>query len=413
VHFVSAKMPSRTSSKTVRTEEARFRARLRRALVVGLAGPAATIACSTSTGSRGGHIDASVAPDGASDASVESDAGNARDGGEASFDAAPDPCAVVVLDAAAFGTDGACDNFVQLPCGIPPDAAIQGCAPAVDLCNAECPDKLFFECAYAPITCIDGGLIPDAEVVIECGLCIGNLGRRPAGLREPGTRRERSPVGDYFARAAYLEAASVDAFVHLETQLAALGAPAPLQARTARAAEDERRHARTTARIARRYGVEPEVPRVAAAAAVTLEELAHENAAEGCVRESFAALLALHQARYAADPCVAHAMRVIAREEARHATLSWSIHAWANRRLATAARARVRATAEQATARLRGAARAPRHAEVARIAGLPSVAEEAQLVESFAEAFFGSGEEKREPAGGPPGRRRRRGSASA
>jgi hypothetical protein len=301
-----------------------------------------------------------------------------------------DPCAPIgPLDAALFGTDGACDTYVRLPCGFPADGSVQNCSVDVDLCNIVCPSRLFFQCALQSTSCVEGGLVPDADVIIECGLCVGNLGRRPRGLIAAESTRGRPEVGEYFAHAAYLEAASVDAFRDLEARLVALGAPARLCRRAARAAEDEKRHARTTARIARGHGAEPEVPRVSPSAEpVTLEELARENAVEGCVRESFAALVAMHQAAHAEDPSVARAMRCIARDEARHAALAWSIHAWATRGLSPRARARVRAAGAGAIARLRVGARAQRGEDVARIAGLPSAAEEARLADAFVRAFF-------------------------
>jgi hypothetical protein len=56
----------------------------------------------------------------------------------------------------------------------------------------------------------------------------------------------------------------------------------------------------------------------------SLEELAVENAVEGCVRETYGALTAIWQARTAKDPSVAAAVRRIARDETRHAALSWA-----------------------------------------------------------------------------------------
>ena len=392
---------SKVSEKSVRAEEARFRARLRSVLLVGLAGPVGLSACSPGDDTDVGGIDAAPSIDATI---TEGEGGAAADvGADVAF---VDPCAPVRLDAAMFGNDGACDNYVRLPCGYPADAAELNCNPIVDLCNSVCPSRDFFQCALPSITCVDGSVLPDADVVVECGLCLGNLGRRPSGLIEPRAKRGRSAVGDYFARAAYLEAASVDAFRELASRLEALGAPVRLMARAARAAEDEKRHARTTARIARRHGAEPELPRASKSAPVTLEALARENAVEGCVRESFAALVAMHQAAHAEDPEVARAMRVIARDEARHAALAWSIHAWATRRLGARGRARVRAEEASAIARLRVDARSPRGAEVVRLAGVPSAAREAQLAEAFVGAFFSK--EPRESGADAARRRRRR-----
>jgi hypothetical protein len=81
------------------------------------------------------------------------------------------------------------------------------------------------------------------------------IGRRPAGLS--GRRRAacRSRIGDYLARSAELEAASVVAFQLLELELRAHGAPATaLLERTREAARDEVAHARLVQRLATSFG---------------------------------------------------------------------------------------------------------------------------------------------------------------
>jgi hypothetical protein len=69
--------------------------------------------------------------------------------------------------------------------------------------------------------------------------------------------------------------------------------------------------------------------------------MATENAVEGCVRETFGALVAHHQAAHASDPVIASAMRTIAEDETRHAALAWAIARWADARLDERARVRV------------------------------------------------------------------------
>jgi rubrerythrin len=54
--------------------------------------------------------------------------------------------------------------------------------------------------------------------------------------------------------------------------------------------------------------------------------LALDNAVEGCVRESYAALLAAHQQHAARDPQVRRTYARIARDEARHALFSLALH---------------------------------------------------------------------------------------
>jgi hypothetical protein len=153
----------------------------------------------------------------------------------------------------------------------------------------------------------------------------------------------------WLARAAFLEAASVDAFRLLRRDLAALGAPRRLLRAASRAARDEKRHARRMRSLARRSGqTPPPASRVTATTLPTLEAMATENAVEGCVREAFGALIACYQAARATDRELAAAMRRIAVDEARHAALALRIDAWARPRLDRKARARMDLAHEEA-----------------------------------------------------------------
>jgi hypothetical protein len=127
---------------------------------------------------------------------------------------------------------------------------------------------------------------------------------------------------------AALEAASVHAFERLARELAAHDAPRSLVLRAKRAAGDERRHARVTRALARRFGASVPTIRVGRGGVRSLAEIAVENAAEGCVRETFGALQATLQGQRAQDPEVRAAMRAIARDETRHAALAWSVARW-------------------------------------------------------------------------------------
>ena len=155
------------------------------------------------------------------------------------------------------------------------------------------------------------------------GACVG---RRPAGLVS-------TPTGGWFARAAHLEAASIEAFRVLARELVLHDAPANLVAEAERSARDEIRHAAIMTRLARRFGEEVEPPRVEPRAPRSLFEFARENAIEGCVRETYGAVEAILLAEVETDPDVARAMHAIAIDEARHAELAWSIAAWARPQL--------------------------------------------------------------------------------
>jgi hypothetical protein len=193
----------------------------------------------------------------------------------------------------------------------------------------------------------------DRPDVIVAGLGTSAMcGRRPAGLRAPRTVGGNTALGRYLAEAAHLEAASVPAFRRLADELAGHGAPARLCRAARRAARDEARHARQVTRLARAAGARPPRVSLAPPRPRSLAAMAAENAAEGCVRESFGALLAWWQAATAADAGARHVAARIAPDESQHASLAWEIDAWAHTRLPPAARDRVRAARDRAVAKL-------------------------------------------------------------
>jgi hypothetical protein len=220
----------------------------------------------------------------------------------------------------------------------------------------------------------DGG-----SLTMTCNYNCGPTGRRPTGLA-PATTRSTCSIGRYLAGMAHLEAASVHAFRTLARQLARHGAPARLVARAVAAARDEVRHTRVARALARRHGAAPAPVAVAAANSLpALETLAADNAVEGCVRETFGALLAAWQARTAGDGEIRAAMAAIADDEAAHAELAWDLDAWLMARLDAPARARVRAARAQAIAVLEEELAQPLPALLIARAGLPDVAQARQL----------------------------------
>jgi hypothetical protein len=141
-------------------------------------------------------------------------------------------------------------------------------------------------------------------------------------------------VGAWLAGAARLEAASVPAFAQLARELAAHGAPAALVARARLAWADEIRHFGLMRALARRHGQDATPPRPPLPDVRPLAEVARENAVEGCVRETWSALVASWQACRAGDGAVRAALAEIAEDEATHGQLAWDVAAWANARLA-------------------------------------------------------------------------------
>ena len=221
----------------------------------------------------------------------------------------------------------------------------------------------------------------DLNQVTGCAVA----GRRPEGLRfDNATGPGKNAVGEHFAAMATLEAASVVAFRRLQRQLAAYGAPRELLARIRKAARDEVRHARATGILARKYGVTPSAPQVGAYdASPSLFAIALENAREGCVRETYGALVAHLQLSRAGDADVRDCMATIADEETEHAALSWDIAAWIEAQLDDEQRARLAAERRDAFATLARDLAVPVDPRVARISGVPAARDAVRMLEGL------------------------------
>jgi hypothetical protein len=269
------------------------------------------------------------------------------------------------------------------PCYPPPDsgvfALVDAGAAAFQDCTGACEsivDSALDHGAGYPYGISDCSIVmlPDAGLGLSCSwftLCPG--GRRPASLLESPSIEQGLVVGDYFAQASRLEAASIPAFQVLAAELRAHRAPAALVKAARRSAQDEVRHTHATSALARRYGAEPIRPSFGATPSERpLEAIAIENAVEGCVRETYGALVALWQARTAQDPVVAAAMAPIAADETRHAELAWEVAAWAEPRLSPAARHRIDAARVTALRELAIEASRPLHPALVSLAGLPA-----------------------------------------
>jgi len=212
---------------------------------------------------------------------------------------------------------------------------------STELCIQIC-DALTTAEEWNILTCEQTGVDEDGNVSILCVEIVEQCdGRGHACITSRGALRQADPVVSYLARAAHDEAASVHAFAALAQELAALGAPAQLLARILSAARDELRHARAVSRLVADRGGRCRPPQRRPLAPRDARELALENAVEGCVRETWAALLAAHQAEHAADPELRAVMRGIAADEARHAELAWAIDAWLHTQLGPDAHAEI------------------------------------------------------------------------
>jgi hypothetical protein len=231
----------------------------------------------------------------------------------------------------------------------------------------------------------DGDIVTAESAIVssEAGVCIG---RRPAGLK---SRRAigGSRVGAYFASIAHLEAASVHAFATLARELTQHGAPAPLVRGAQRSMRDEVRHAELTRRLAARHGGAAPRPRVERHAVRSLEAVATENAVEGCVRETFGALVGAWQAQFAGDPVVRRVLCSIARDEARHASLAWAVDGWARSKLDRAAWRRVERARREALDALAHDPLARPDPELVRWAGVPDAASHDALTHALRRAI--------------------------
>ena len=163
---------------------------------------------------------------------------------------------------------------------------------------------------------VTGGTLSCTGAVVETTIC---LGRRPLGWREDAGE------GDSLAEMVRLEHASVTAFAELAGQLAELEAPAGLIERCRVSAEDEARHVDLLVGLG---AVRPVEAVVCGSSGVSRLAIALHNATEGCVSETWAALLARYQAEHAEEPVVRRAFAQIAEDESQHAQLAWELHAW-------------------------------------------------------------------------------------
>ena len=257
------------------------------------------------------------------------------------------------------GCSSDCQGFCLLAVGLSKDTFVQ-----------------HFMC---DVTC---GAQNEVKIGYETAVC----GRRPAGgsrwrVCDGREARADSPLGRLLAEAAELEAASVPAFAHVAADLTAHGAPDAL-VRAARAARaDEARHWRRTRELARRKGGNPVRPVVARrTGTASLEMLATDNMIEGCVRETFGALVAAHQAATAVDCEVARLMTAIAGDELEHAALAWRIDAWATERLGPSFAERRQAAARVALRELLAGVARPVTDELRAAAGLPGPAQTSAML---------------------------------
>ncbi|MCA9642630.1 MAG: hypothetical protein KC492_18165, partial [Myxococcales bacterium] len=204
------------------------------------------------------------------------------------------------------------------------------------------------------------------------------VGRQSAGVVR-SANADADPRGKYFADCAQLERAAVIAFERLSRELEALGAPLELLRDAERARQDEVRHAATMEKLAAHFDTAVGEVRVEDVPLRNAFEVALENAVEGCVRESFAALVGLWQSERASTD-LQQALREIAVDELRHAALSWRVARWLEPRLSDEERSQVERARKLAFNELSTATQDLSGA-LTRDLGVPNAAEAHELVQ--------------------------------
>lgn len=220
------------------------------------------------------------------------------------------------------------------------------------LCSLDCREVCAQNAKSAPAGmtwCFYSASSPP-KVQYYCGAC--GVGRIPDGT---ASCARGATVAERLAMQAYYESASVIAFGRLARVLEREGAPRSLVRRVKAAAREERRHAQLFSELAEARGAVVPLPAIAAATD-SLLALALENAREGCVRETYGALVALHQADHARDAELRRAFAAIADDEIAHAELSWDLARFFETRLDEAERAAVDRARAEAIALLADAA---------------------------------------------------------
>ena len=234
----------------------------------------------------------------------------------------------------------------------------------------------------------DAALSHDVECrVVEQAFCEG---RRHAAVEMEMDGVGPNDFAAWLARATNAEVASIPAFLSLRDELSALGAPDNLLQAAKQSAADEVRHARAMGELAIVAGAHVNLhPPKAKPLERTLQELALENAVEGCVHETFAAMTAMHQAEHATDADIRSTMETIAKDELGHGELAWAIHRWACAQLsADEVAALERAMADAADEMMAGLGRDPLNAATRKRLGLPEPARAVKLASGLKERLW-------------------------
>lgn len=329
------------------------RARIARAILVAVGG--AAFACGAGTTTTDGNGSSTSSSTGSScGSSLE----NVVQEAEGPLCATDDASIADASDDGATGDDGGGDASVS-------DAG--ACfATCQEACARAFPE---FTTGFGGGSCLVK--LVDGRERISCSYTIGHpCGRACAGLRAPSMSASTA-LGELYARLAWMEAASIVSFRRLARELTEHGAPAALIAAARSAARDEVRHARAMAGLARRHG--GTIPRVSHDSFVlrSLEEIARENAVEGCIGETYSAAVTSWQAEHAGDPEDRRVLEAIAEDEIDHSALAFAIADWILPKLDVAGRERIRDATSRAIVAMQALAERVVDPALVREAGLP------------------------------------------
>lgn len=168
------------------------------------------------------------------------------------------------------------------------------------------------------------------------------LDRLPLGWSASGVpAADVGPLARLFLCAAHREATASQAYRCLYRDLAFHGTPRALLAAVEQAGVEEGWQSLLTAEVAASLHTPATSPVVFEHHARSLEELALANEIEGCVHETFGAVVSYHQACHAREPRIAELMRGVAKQERGHALLAWQIARWLRPRLGPRPRRRI------------------------------------------------------------------------
>lgn len=321
----------------------------------------------------------------------------------------------LVAGIAACGPDTSCSDTATAPTKMVELSADRACAfakqsPRGDLLsNANCADvcgspynQCRFDADYeadfgsrnpdgGPAPVADGGIVttqtcPTRTAKITCSHDLGCIGGRategmlPIGVSEP-------TLLAHLAASAHLEAVSVVAFERLASELARFEAPVGLVDAARDAAKDERRHVALLEKVMENEGGSLEASSLSTTVhpSRSLFQVAVENAREGCVRETYGALVCAFAGNRAEGAELRAAMRIIAEDEGRHAAFSWDLHEWALAKLepheADVVRAELRSARIELAETVQSALDAPKGL------GWPSRPESARLIAEMERHF--------------------------